>query len=214
MRVVGQSIVGLAMAMALVAPLAAADLTVQVTDGDGRPVPDAVITLAPEGGAPAPPPRQVEVDQRNETFIPQVQVVPRGGEVVFRNSDLTRHHVYSFSPARAFEFVLAPGERSDAVRLERDGVVALGCNIHDRMVAYLYVTDLPWSAVTDADGRAVIAGLPEAGYTMRAWHPRVRPGRPEPSQGVTIAAGANQAAIALALLREPSRQLDRERGKY
>jgi hypothetical protein len=133
---------------------------------------------------------------------------------VFRNSDLTRHHVYSFSPARAFEFVLAPGEQSDPVRLERAGVVALGCNIHDRMVAYLYVTDMPWAALTDADGRAVLGDLPEARYTLHAWHPRTRPGRPEPSQSVTVAAGANQAAVSLALLREPSRALDRDRVKY
>jgi hypothetical protein len=212
---VGQGVVGFVTAVMMIGPLAAADLAVQVTDGDGRPVPDAVITLTPDGGAAGTPlPRRAEVDQRNETFIPYVQIVPRGGEVVFRNSDLTRHHVYSFSPVRAFEFVLAPGEQSDPVRFERTGVVALGCNIHDRMVAYLYVTDMPWAALTDTDGRAVLSGLPEASYTMHAWHPRARPGRPEPTQPVTVAAGANRATVSLALLREPSRALDRDRVKY
>ncbi|MBI3514439.1 MAG: methylamine utilization protein [Proteobacteria bacterium] len=216
MRGLRQGIIGLACLVLAAAPLAAADLVVQVTDADGRPVADAVVTLAPEGVAAAgtPMPRRNEVDQRNETFVPYVQIVPRGGEVAFKNSDLTRHHVYSFSPARAFEFVLAPGQQSDPVRFERAGVVAIGCNIHDRMVAYLYVADAPWATLTDAEGRAVLSGVPEASYAMRAWHPRARPGRPEPSQKVTVGSGANQATVSLALLREPSRQLDRDRARY
>src|SRR5579871_523885 len=98
-------------------PLGAADLVVRVSDDDGRPVPDAVVTLMPHGDTtPAgASPEPLIVDQRNETFIPYVLIVPQGGDVVFRNSDLTRHHVYSFSPVRAFEFVLAPGEQSGAV---------------------------------------------------------------------------------------------------
>src|SRR5271170_3710897 len=120
MRVIEHLWLGLALLAAMAAPAgpaAATELVVQVSDAAGRPVPDAVVALAPRGAAatlaaaraPALTQRLV-VDQRNETFIPYVQIVPRGGEVIFRNSDLTRHHVYSFSPARAFEFVLAPDE--------------------------------------------------------------------------------------------------------
>ncbi len=197
--------------------LRAADLAVEVRDGDGRPVPDAVVALVPEGGASQPavaPTAPLIVDQRNEAFIPYVQIVPRGGEVAFRNSDLTRHHVYSFSPVRAFEFVLAPGEQSQPVRLERAGVVAIGCNIHDRMVAYLYVAEGRWAALTDADGRATLGGVPEGAYEAQAWHPRLRPGRPGPTRKLTVAAGANQLAIAVALLAEPNRGADRERARY
>ncbi|MBV8165668.1 MAG: methylamine utilization protein [Alphaproteobacteria bacterium] len=200
---------------------AGAELTVLVSDADGRPVADAVVTLAPRSPeatvvaahAPALPPRVV-IDQRNETFIPYVQIVPRGGEVAFSNSDQTRHHVYSFSPVKAFEFVLAPGESSAPVRLERIGVVAVGCNIHDRMVAYLYVTDQPWAAQTDSQGRAVFHDLAEGSYMLHSWHPRLRPGRPEPTQPVELAGAPGQAAVRLALLREQQHQMDHERARY
>jgi len=224
MRVARYLLLGLALLAAApgpARPAAGAELVVQVTDADGRPVTDAVVTLTPRGAeatqvaarAPALTQRLV-VDQRNETFIPYVQVVPRGGEVTFRNSDLTRHHVYSFSPAKAFQFVLAPGEASEPVRLERTGVVAIGCNIHDRMVAYLYVTDLPWATLTDAQGKAVLADLPDGAYELRTWHPRLRPGRPEPTQPVTLAGAPERIAVSLALLRDQMQMPDHEHARY
>lgn len=201
--------------------VAAADLVVQVSDSDGRPVADAVVTLTPQGGAPvrasasaAPSNQPLIIDQRNETFIPYVQIVPLGGEVAFRNSDLTRHHVYSFSPVRAFEFMLAPGEQSASVRLERTGVVAVGCNIHDQMVAYLYVTDVPWFALTDKHGRATFSGVPEAAYEMQTWHPRLRPGRPGPIQPVTLTPGASRLEVSVALLHQENHMMDHERERY
>jgi hypothetical protein len=198
-------------------PAAAAELVVQVSDGDGRPVANAVVGVAPQGGTQvtpvAAPPTQV-VDQRNETFIPYVMIVPRGGAVGFRNSDLTRHHVYSFSTVKAFEYLLSPNEATEPIPLDRTGVVSIGCNIHDRMVSYLYVTDLPRTALTDAEGRARLADLPEGGYVLHTWHPRLRPGRPEPTQPVRVGAADTNASVTLALLREPSRQLERERQRY
>jgi hypothetical protein len=215
MRGIRHILVGGTLLLAL--PAAAADLVVQVSDGDGRPVANAVIGVAPQGGtqvsAQVPPTPQV-VDQRNETFIPYVMIVPRGGAVEFRNSDLTRHHVYSFSPVKAFEYVLSPSEATEPIPLDRTGVVAIGCNIHDRMVSYLYVTDLPRTALSDADGRARLTDLPEGSYVLHTWHPRLRPGRPEPTQPVSVGATGATASVALALLRDPSRQLERERQRY
>src|SRR5689334_23648347 len=88
-------------------------LVVAVDDGGGRPVADAVVMLIPLGkqAVPAAPrPARRYVDQRGLTFVPYLLVFRPGDEVVFRNSDATRHHVYSFSPARAFEFVLVPAQ--------------------------------------------------------------------------------------------------------
>lgn len=212
----------LGLAVLCAQPALAADLIVQVTDGDGRPVANAVVGVAAQPGGPALGPvsgpgaevPRLAVDQRAETFIPYVLVVPRGSEVEFRNSDITRHHVYSFSPVKAFEYMLSPSEATTAVRFDRAGVVAIGCNIHDRMVSYLYVTDLPRTALTDAEGKARLTDLPDGGYVLHTWHPRLRPGRPEPTQPVSVPANGGAVTVALTLLREPSRQLDRERQRY
>ncbi len=58
------------------------------------------------------------------------------------------------------------------VIFDKPGVVILGCNIHDWMVAYVYVADTPHFAKTGADGRAVLTGLPPGSYLVRVWHPR------------------------------------------
>jgi hypothetical protein len=144
------------------------------------------------------------IDQKNLAFVPSLEVFRPGDEVVFRNSDATRHHVYSFSPAAKFEFVLAPRESSPPLKLERTGVVAVGCNIHDSMIAWLYVSDAPWIVRTGADGRARFDGLPPGDYEVRAWQPRLKPGRGEPLQAVAVAAGrAAPLSFVLSLLPPP-----------
>jgi len=200
-------------------PAAAADLRVQVTDQRGHPVADAVVGVLPPPGAkapPAPPARTHTVNQVSLTFVPYIEVMRPGDEVVFHNGDRTRHHVYSFSAVKTFEFMLSPGQSSTPLVLERSGVVAVGCNIHDSMINYLYVTDAPWTARTGADGVALITGVPAGSYSVQAWQPRLRPGRaPSLQEKVGLAEGRpTQLSFQLALLPDTRKQPDRERARY
>ena len=183
-------------------------LEVHIADARGAPVADAIVSVRLRGGGnvPAPAPARHTIDQKNLAFVPSMAVVHPGDEVVFRNSDATRHHVYSFSPAAKFEFVLAPRDSSPPLRLERPGVVAVGCNIHDSMIAWLYVTDAPWTARTGADGRARFDALPPGDYEVRAGQPRLRPGRGEPTRNATVVTGGSASvSLALTLLPPPPR---------
>lgn len=197
----------------------AGELTVAVADGSGKPVADAVVMLRPlgdqAGPAPSKPARRY-VDQRDLMFVPYLLVFRPGDEVVFRNSDATRHHVYSFSPARTFEFVLVPAQSSPPLKLDKPGAIAVGCNIHDQMIAYLYVTDAPWRVQTGASGKAAFDALPAGDYEIRVWQPRLRPGRTDPVQKVTIAAAgpAKTLAVPLRLLPDPRLQAGREHVHY
>jgi plastocyanin len=207
----------------MVASVAARASTVgfQITDSDGRPVPDAVVTLvAPDRTLPPRPVGDAPqiVDQSHETFIPYVMVVPRGGSVVFRNSDDTRHHVYSFSPPKPFELVVLPGETSQPVRFDQNGAVVLGCNIHDQMIAYLYVSDAGLIGQTGKDGSVSLAPVPAGTYVVHVWHPLQRPGRPEFSEPLTVTDADQTVAVSLSLrpkmpgMKMPTR--DRERTRY
>lgn len=208
---------------ALFAPFAmaasAAGLSVHIVDGRGAPVADAVVTVVPRGAAPpaaAHTARTRVVDQKNLTFVPYIEVFRPGDSVVFRNSDNTRHHVYSFSPAKAFEFVLAPGQSSAPLALDKSGVVAVGCNIHDRMIAYLYISDAPWVAQSGAEGRVSFDGLPAGAYEVRVWQPRLRPNKPDLAQTATVLADADPQTLTftLSLLPDPRTQFDREHTSY
>ena len=205
----------------LAPPLGAAELSVRVADAQGNAVADAVVTIVAQNGmaspdARVPGPQTRTIDQKNETFIPYVEIFRPGDSVVFHNGDHTRHHVYSFAPARQFEFVLPSGESSAPVQLEHVGVVAVGCNIHDQMITYLYISDAPWIARSDAAGRVVIGGLPPGDFQVRVWHPQLRPGRPDPAQPLHIAAAedASSLTFSLTLLPDPRARADRERANY
>jgi len=201
------------------APAGAAGLGVRISDARGHAVSDAVVTITPQSGAsvsPAPSPATRAIDQKNETFIPYIEVFRSGDKVVFHDSDNTRHHAYSFAPARQFEFVLAPGESSAPLQLDKLGVIAVGCNIHDHMITYLYVTDAPHVAHSGGDGIAQLSNLPKGDYAARVWHPLLRPGIGVDVQRLTIneATELKDLEFTLSLLPDPRLPPDRERSGY
>ncbi len=209
-----------ALAVAAVIPAAhAEDLVVKVVDGGGHPVSDSVLTLIPQNGvapAEATKPETRVIDQKDETFIPYVQVVRPGDSVVFRNSDDTRHHVYSFAKVKAFEFVLAPGESSAPLQIDKTGVAVVGCNIHDNMIAYLFVSDAPLLAQTKTDGTITFPGLPAGNYALHIWHPQLRPGQTDVVQPIAMTGtgGPRAHEVALSLLPDPRQRMDHERMRY
>ncbi len=167
---------------------AAATLDVTVVDKNAAPAADAVITLEPEASPAIAShvPEKAVIDQRNETFLPLVVVVRKGGRVVFTNNDVTMHQVYSFSAIKQFQFVIKQGEVSAPVMFDEPGVAAIGCNIHDHMITYVFVSDQPFAAVTNAQGHAAIADLPPGRYKVFAWHPQLPVGDALPPQDIVV----------------------------
>jgi plastocyanin len=154
-------------------PLVAGPLSVRVVDSAGKPVRDAVVTLYPAGAAarPAHGAGRYAVSQKDLQFHSFLTVVPVGADVSFPNLDPTKHHVYSFSPAKRFELKLFAKDQSRTIHFDKPGVVALGCNIHDGMSAFIVVTDSAWTARTNAQGMAVFGDAPNAAGRVTVWHP-------------------------------------------
>ena len=194
----------IAAALGLAAPLCAAPLSVRVVDASGRGVRDAVVTFYPSGGAarPARPGGRFVVSQKNIQFHPFLTIVPVGADVSFPNFDPTKHHVYSFSPAKRFELKLFARDQSRTVHFDKPGVVALGCNIHDQMSAFIVVTDSAWTARTNAQGIAAFADAPNAPGRVTVWHPYLRAPGGIVQQGV--AASQRSASFSVRLRPPPS----------
>ncbi|HEX4910569.1 MAG TPA: methylamine utilization protein [Permianibacter sp.] len=148
----------------------AAEFRLQVHDGHGQPVPD-IVAYVPSAAA-KPVGMQVDIDQINKEFVPYVTVVPVGSRIRFPNKDNIRHHVYSFSDAKKFELKLYSGVPADPVLFDRAGVVALGCNIHDWMLAYVLVVDTPWFGKSNDAGELVLQ-LPPGPHQLQLWHPEL-----------------------------------------
>ena len=191
-------------AASLAGPLAAAPLSVRVVDAAGRPVRDAVVVLYPAGsaaGAPRPSGRYM-VSQKDLQFHPFLTIVPVGAAVSFPNLDPTKHHVYSFSTAKRFELKLFARDQSRTVQFDKPGVVALGCNIHDQMSAFIFVTDSLWTARTNAQGMATFTDAPNAPARLTAWHPYLR--APGGIAQQSIGAGQRSASVSVRLRPPPA----------
>jgi plastocyanin len=136
-------------------------------------VANAVVSVYPASGdfKPRPAAEPLVMAQKDIAFAPYVLIVPAGSSVTFPNRDTVRHHVYSFSAVHRFELKLYGREERRTELFDKPGVVALGCNIHDRMAAYIDVVDTRFAAKTDADGVAVISGLPSGAARLKVWHP-------------------------------------------
>lgn len=172
----------------------AGDLTVTLRDLRGAPVADAVVTVdVPGRRAPARYAQPLRMSQKGQQFTPFVLTVPVGAEVVFANEDKVRHHVYSFSTPKRFELKLFGRDQTHVVRFDKPGAVALGCNIHDRMAAFVKVVDAPFAEPTDAAGRATFRDLPAGPVQVRVWQPYLRaPGGDLRAEVVVPKAGAVQ----------------------
>lgn len=164
----------LAFCAAFAVPAFAGELDVVVKMADGMPLPDAVVTLPGPAGAKPVFPWKLEIAQKDKEFIPFVLIVPQGGEVAFPNLDKFRHHVYSFSKGNKFELELYGKDETRNVTFKTPGTAALGCNIHDQMVAFVRVVDTPYAAKSDEKGLAVIKNAPVGKITVSIWHPYAR----------------------------------------
>lgn len=171
-----------------------------VTDQHGEPLADVVVYALPDDDmGPAAP---AIMDQVNHAFVPHVLPVQRGAAVDFPNSDDVRHHVYSFSEAKSFELPLYSGVPAEPVYFDKAGEVVLGCNIHDRMLGYIYVVDTSVFAHTGPDGRARLDRLPTAATTVYFWHPRAE-GSTE-TLGVSRLEGRDESIVELEMSVTPT----------
>src|SRR5437763_1594527 len=184
-------------------PLAAASVRVRVVDSSGRPVRDAVVTLYPSAGGRAPHGGgRYVISQQKLQFHPFLTIVPVGADVSFPNLDPTKHHVYSFSAAKRFELKLFAKDQSRTVHFDKAGVVALGCNIHDSMSAFIFVTDSAWTARTNAQGMAVFGDAPNAPARVAVWHPYLR--TPGGLLQQSLGAGQRSASFSVRLRPPPA----------
>ncbi|PHQ89356.1 MAG: plastocyanin [Idiomarina sp.] len=146
-------------------------VTVEVVAADGQPLVNAALLIEREKPSVKVPGQSAVVDQVDKQFTPTVSAVEPGTDVVFPNSDNIRHHVYSFSAAKNFELKLYSDKEKPSVNFDKAGIVTLGCNIHDQMVAYVLVSDEYDVAVTNEQGIAELnLEEREPPAEIKVWH--------------------------------------------
>lgn len=109
------------------------------------------------------------MDQQNKVFIPYVLPVVRGTTVDFHNSDELQHNVFGVG---ADEFDL--GNWTKGIKrtytFNKPGEVAILCNVHPEMEAYILVLENPFFAHPEENGTYRIADVPAGEYVIKAWY--------------------------------------------
>jgi hypothetical protein len=90
--------------------------------------------------------------------------------VAFPNRDPFFHNVFSYSGAARFDLGRYPEGESKSVTFREPGIVRVYCEVHDFMRAAVIVTENPYHARPDAEGRFRIPGVPPGTYTLVGWH--------------------------------------------
>jgi plastocyanin len=158
---------------------------------DGSPKGDRSQIVISLEGVPGPSPDleklRRSVRQRDQTFSPELTVLVKGASIDFPNEDRVFHNVFSLSEAAKFDLGLYKQGESKSITFRRAGVVDLYCNIHPDMVAKILVVDTPFFAITGADGRFRLDGVPAGVYPVVAWQAHGPPFRGE----VSVTPGAS-----------------------
>jgi plastocyanin len=115
----------------------------------------------------------VVLDQKGCRYIPHVIGAMVGQPVEFRNSDRTMHNVHIVPPGSddspGFDISQAPMAGTEQHIFRSAGLmIPVRCNNHPWMEAFLNVVKNPFFAVSDAQGKYEIEGLPPGTYTLVA----------------------------------------------
>jgi plastocyanin len=154
---------------------------------------DVVVYL--EGpAAGAAPAKHPALDQKNLIFVPHVLAVMVGSTVDFQNGDDVLHNIFSPSEAKTFNLgTYGKGTKKEVV-FDKVGEVALLCNVHAEMSAYVIVVPNQFFATTGADGSFSIDGVPAGSYTLKTWADQKKP----KTEKVTVTEGG-AAAVNISL---------------
>lgn len=178
--------------------LYAAEFSMHVNSTSGQAVKDAVVTLTPSKKARIKNIKTYVVDQINKTYVPHVKVIPVGSRISFPNKDDIRHHVYSFSDAKKFELPLYEGTPTKPITFNKPGIVTLGCNIHDWMSAYIFISNTPYFGTSNEAGSINIKNIPKGSYSVQVWHPRIK--NTDKNKATKITLSSNEKATKSAII--------------
>ena len=111
------------------------------------------------------------LDQDGCRYHPHVLGIQAGQTLAIKNSDGILHNIKAKAKANRPFNISQPTVMTSTKTFDKPEVmVALECNVHGWMHAWLGVLPHPFFGVSGADGSFTLKGLPPGTYTIEAWH--------------------------------------------
>lgn len=110
-----------------------------------------------------------QIDQKKCAFVPHVLVM-KGGELKLGNTDLCMHNIHVYTQAnREVNKAIPAGAATQEITLARADRVAVRCDVHKWMSAYVVVAKNPYYVVSGAGGQFRLEGVPAGHYHVKVW---------------------------------------------
>lgn len=121
------------------------------------------------------PAAAVVIDQKGCRYVPHVAGAVMGQKVQFLNSDPTMHNVHPDAQNNSpWNVTQTPkGDPIEKTFTKPELMMKVSCNQHPWMRMYLNVVEHPFFAVSDAEGKFEIKGLPPGEYELAFVHEKL-----------------------------------------
>ena len=144
------------------------------------------------GAVPPVPAQPAVIDQKGCQYHPHVLGLRVGQTLQLRNSDGLLHNVHALPKVNSPFNMAMPANRltADTKFGKEEGMFLVKCDVHPWMNAYVGVFSNPYFAVSGADGKYKISGLPPGTYEIEAWHEKLG------ARTAKVTVAANKAGTA------------------
>ncbi len=133
----------------------------------------------------------VTLDQDGCRYHPHVLGIQVGQQLAIKNSDGILHNIKAKAKANRPFNISQPSVMTSSKTFDKPEVmVALECNVHGWMHAWLGVLPHSFFSVSGGDGSFTLAGLPPGTYTIEAWHEKYG------TQTATVTVAGSEAKTA------------------
>ena len=125
----------------------------------------------PAGKTYPTPSQPVEFTQKGCMYGPHVVALQVNQDFKVVNADPVAHNIHPLAKVNnEWNKSQPPGSGPIDAKFDKpEVVIPVKCNIHPWMRGYIAVFDHPFYAVSDANGKFTIKGLPPGHYTITAW---------------------------------------------
>jgi plastocyanin len=158
-------------------PLVGGEIHGKVTAKGMRDSADVVVYVASIPGKTFPAPTvHSRMDQKEMQFMPHVLPILVGTTVDFLNSDSVLHNVFSPDAcAERMNLGTWPQGQVKSYTFKKECFANLLRKVHPEMEGFVAALPTPYFAVTSPNGSYEIKDVPDGSYTVKTWHPRLKP---------------------------------------
>lgn len=113
------------------------------------------------------------MDQKGMKFNPRILAITAGDKVKYLNNDGVDHNVYTPDGDKFNLGMFAQGKSAEH-EYKEPGTYTQLCSVHPEMLAYVFVSQNPYSATVDSKGNYKIDGVPPGEYDLEIWNAKLK----------------------------------------